>query len=74
MNAEEIKKKLAEAGINIGGWQNQGERKVKSPLIEKQKESLAKLEGLLQQQIEQDKQKLGELHANLTRLKHGGSR
>jgi hypothetical protein len=74
MNVEDIKRKLAEAGIKTGeGWADHGPREVRSPLVEKQRENLQKLEVLLEQQIEQDKMKLSELHVALTRLKHGGS-
>ncbi len=75
MDIDEMKRRLAEAGVNVGGgWQQKGNKTVRSPILEKQRENLVKLEGFLEQQIEQDKNQMAELHATLTRLKHGGSR
>jgi len=74
MNPDDIKKKLREAGIPVDGkWEKQGPREVKSPILEKQRETMRKLEGLLVQQVENDKQKMADLQAALMRLKHGGS-
>lgn len=75
MDIEEMKRKLVEAGVNLGqGWQQKEGKTVRSPILEKQRENLEKLEGFLGEQIEQDKKQMAELHATLTRLKHGGSR
>lgn len=73
MTPEEIRQKLKEAGINVGeGWTENGERYVKSPLIERQKKMLGKIEGLLEQQIQEDQQKVAELHIALQRIRNGG--
>ena len=70
---DDIKKKLAEAGIPVdGSWSSTEEKTVKSPLVEKQKELLRKLEPLVEQQIESDQQRVADLHIALQRLKHGG--
>jgi hypothetical protein len=74
MNPDDIKKKLREAGIPIDGkWHEQGARKVKSPILEKQRETMRQLEGLLVKQVEKDKEKMSELQAALIKLKHGGA-
>lgn len=74
MTPDEIKKKLEDAGIPVGGgWgPTRARTNVKSPIVTKQKEALRKIEGLLLQQVEQDKQRVADLHAALQRIKHGG--
>jgi len=73
MTPEELRAKLEEAGIPVGEpWTTTQERVVESPLLKRQKETLHKLEGLLENQIETDKKKVAELHGALVRLKHGG--
>jgi hypothetical protein len=73
MTPDEIRAKLREAGIPTdGSWGTTEERTVKSPLVEKQRELLRKLEGLMVQQIEQDTERVADLHIALQRLKHGG--
>lgn len=74
MTEEELRRKLKEAGIPVGEpWSQSTERTAKSPLIEQQKKTLRKLEGLVERQIEEDQQRVAELHAALVRLKHGGA-
>lgn len=73
MNVDEIKARLREAGVPTdGSWTATEEKTVKSPLVEKQKDLLRKLEGLVEQQIEQDTERVADLHIALQRLKHGG--
>jgi len=74
MTPDELRKKLAEAGIGVGSWQEGGGKTVESPLLKRQKELLGRLETLLQQQVEQDTKKVAELQDTLFRLKHGGGR
>jgi len=73
---EDIKtvlKKLQEAGIPADGtWHKSEAREAKAPIIEKQKELLSKLTGVLEMQIEQDKQLVADLQAKLVKIKHGG--
>lgn len=70
---EEIKKKLAEAGVNVDGqWKKSSGGSVKSPLIERERALLGQLEKLLVQQISQDQAQVADLHAKLQLLKHGG--
>ena len=74
MSPEEIKKKLAEAGIGVNSWtQSNGKKEVKSPIVEKQKKLLGELSILLEQQIENDKRTVAELHVKMQKLKQGGS-
>jgi hypothetical protein len=40
--------------------------------VKRQKAALRKIESLLVQQVEQDKQKVADLHIALQRIKHGG--
>jgi len=72
-SADEIKQKLRDAGVPLGGeWSDTEERTVKSPLVERQKEVLRKLEGLVERQISTDQERVADLHVALQRLKHGG--
>jgi len=72
-SADEIKQKLRDAGVPLGGeWSDTEERTVKSPLVERQKEVLRKLEGLVERQIATDQERVADLHVALQRLKHGG--
>lgn len=73
MTLEEMREKLKEAGINLEGeWQEEPEKNAKSPIIERQKKLLSKIEVLLDQQIREDQQKVAQLHLALQRIKHGG--
>jgi hypothetical protein len=73
MDAEEIKKKLRESGIPIGGWtQTEAKSGVRIPLVERQAVALKKIESILESQMQKDQQQLAELHAMLQKLKHGG--
>lgn len=74
MTPDEIRKKLEEAGIPVGdGWgPTRARTNIESPIVKKQKDALRKIEALLVQQVEQDKQRVSELHATLQRIKHGG--
>jgi hypothetical protein len=72
MTPDEIKKKLRDAGIPVDGWGETVEGDVKSPVLERQKEALGKVEVIIQRQLEEDQRKMAELHAVLQRLKHGG--
>lgn len=72
MSPEDIKKRLEEAGLPGNGWQSGEARSAKSPLVEKQKESLKKLRSLLALQIDQDQEQMSKLASSLNRLKHGG--
>lgn len=70
---DDILKKLREAGIPTdGNWHKTESREAKSPLIEKQKELLGKLKGVLEMQVEKDKQLMADLQVKLAKLKHGG--
>lgn len=74
MTEEELRAKLEEAGIPVGEpWVQTNEKVTTSPLIERKKEVLRKLEGLVEHQIEQDKKRVSDLHAALVRIKHGGA-
>ena len=73
MTPEEIRQKLKEAGIDIGGeWRDEPEKNAKSPVIERQKKLLSQVQGLLEQQVREDQEKVAQLHLALQRIKHGG--
>lgn len=74
MDKDQIRKILEDAGIPVtGDWQpTQKLTGVQSPILQRQKDALQKLEGLLQQQLEQDQQKMADLHVALQKIKHGG--
>jgi hypothetical protein len=74
MTPEEIREKLKEAGIPVGGeWgSTKPQTSVEPPIVKRQKAALRQIEALLEQQIEQDKQRVADLHATLQRIKHGG--
>ncbi len=74
MTPEEIKERLKEAGIPVGdGWgQTKQQTSVEPPVVKRQKEALRKIEALLVEQVEQDKQRVADLHIALQRIKHGG--
>ncbi len=70
---DDILKKLREAGIPTDGkWTSTTQGTHKSPILEKQKDLLEKLESLLVLQVEKDKQLMADMQQKLSRLKHGG--
>jgi len=69
---EALRAKLRELGLPHDDWEPTETGDRKSPMVERQKDALRKLKGLLEQQIEQDKEKLATLHTTVQRLKHGG--
>ena len=70
---DDVRKKLAEAGIHPdGNWKTSRGGIVASPLLEKQRLLLGRLEELLLLQISQDQAQVADLHAKLQTLKHGG--
>jgi len=71
MTLDEMQEKLKALGISPGQWRSTGGTTT-SPLLERQKENLRKLRGLLVKQVEKDKQQLSDLHAAAQRMKHGG--
>lgn len=72
---DEIRKKLAEAGLKPDGqWVNAKARTARTPMLERQKDLLVSLEALLVQQIAQDTSQVADLLAKLQHLKHGGGR
>lgn len=73
MTADELRARLKSLGIPVGEWTVTEEQKnVVPPVISRQKRSLEAIERLLERQIEEDHQKVADLHATLQRLKHGG--
>jgi len=74
MDAEEIKRRLEEAGIPAdGSWKKTKSKKGVVPrIVEQQAEALRKIEGILQSQLEKDKQTSADLHIALQRIKNGG--
>ncbi len=73
MDLDEIRKKLAEAGVPLDNtWGSTESREVRSPLVERQKANLRSLGTLLEQQLDADQERVADLHARLQMLKHGG--
>lgn len=75
MTADEIKRRLEEAGIPVGGWaETKGGERPLPEMLKRQRAVLEAVRALVQAQVEQDKAKVAELHETLERLKHGGGR
>lgn len=72
LNLDEMRAKLDALGIPHDGWTKTPGGETRSPLLEKQKESVRRLKALLEEQIGKDKQQISDLHAAVQRLKHGG--
>lgn len=73
MDANEIKRKLEQAGIPVGEWsQTKGGTRPLPPTLVRQRALLEQLKGLLEHQIENDKLKVAELSETVNRMKHGG--
>jgi len=72
MTPDEIKKKLQEMGVPLNGWGDTNTGTVKSPILEKQKGALGKIQALLEAQVQQDQEVLSQLHIALQKAKHGG--
>ena len=69
MTKEEIIEMLKARGIPVGEWEQQNEKVVKSPLIERQKENLKRLATLIEMQIKQDVETVADLHIALHKVK-----
>jgi hypothetical protein len=70
---DDLRKKLADAGIPTGTWtRTDGGTRPLPPSVLRQKELLTKLRDLLQGQVDRDKAKLAELYETVSRLNHGG--
>lgn len=73
MDADEIKKRLLEMGIPVGGWgDSKPGAKPITPTLVRQRDALEKVKDLLQQQLDQQIEKRAALQETLMRLKHGG--
>tara|TARA_R110000824_G_scaffold277815_2_gene466010 strand:+ start:129 stop:356 length:228 start_codon:yes stop_codon:yes gene_type:complete len=73
MSPDELRAKLEEAGIPVGEpWKTTREKVVRSPLVERQKVTLRKIEGLIEHQLAEDQKRVADLNIALVRLKHGG--
>jgi hypothetical protein len=74
---EEAKAKLRALGLDPENPAWAQGRKVdlaNLPSLQKQRESLAKVQGLLEQQVEQDQRQVLALREQLARLKRGGGK
>lgn len=72
---EDIKQKLADAGIPVGGWvETKGGERPAPPSLMRQRALLEKLRDLIKSRVEQDQVLLSELHETANRIKHGGGR
>ena len=72
MTPDEIKKKLQEMGVPVNEWGATNAGNVKSPILEKQKMALDKMQALLEAQVQKDQEVLSQLHVALQKAKHGG--
>ena len=74
MDAEEIKKRLREAGVPADGYwkETKSQKGVMPKIVKEQAEALRKIEGILQNQLEKDKQIAADLHIALQHIKNGG--
>jgi len=74
MTVEKLREALEALGVSTDGdWKQTTARdNIESPIVTRQKDALRKIEKLLVNQVEQDKQQVADLHIALQRLKHGG--
>lgn len=75
MTPEDLKKKLAELGINPDEPQWMGTKSAdlgQLPLIKNQRDSLAKVKALLEAQVAGDQEQILRLQEQMARLKRGG--
>jgi len=74
MTVEKLREALEALGVSTDGdWKQTTARdNIESPIVTRQKDALRKIEKLLVNQVEQDKQQVAALHIALQRLKHGG--
>ena len=74
MTVEKLREALEALGVSTdGAWKQTTARdNIESPIVTRQKDALRKIEKLLVNQVEQDKQQVADLHIALQRLKHGG--
>lgn len=74
MTAEEIRARLAEAGLLDGEWGHREESKVgQPPYAKKLREGAEVIRDMLEEQVRKDKQALAEAVEALARLEHGGA-
>lgn len=75
MDADEIKRKLEEAGLGdaLGGWgQSKGGPRPAPQIIQRQRAFLEKAKEILEAQLAKDRATAADLREKLERLKHGG--
>lgn len=75
MTPDELKKKLHDLGIypDAPAWtKSQSVDLGKLPVIQQQREALAKVKELLQAQVQSDEAQIHTLREQLARLKRGG--
>lgn len=69
----ELQKILEKMGVkNPGQWGESPERTVRLPMVDRQKEALLKLRGVLEGIVEKDRQTVIQLREQINRLKYGG--
>ena len=75
MDADEIKRRLAEAGIPVGQWgaSASGEKGL-PPALQRQRDALQQIKAVLEGQLTKDRAQRAEMYTTMTRLKHGGGR
>lgn len=72
---EDIKEQFRKAGMPVGEWSEEKERKLNTPdAVHRLKEGSEKIRDVLQEQVKQDKAQLAVAVEELKRLEHGGAR
>ena len=69
---DDLKKKLAEAGIPLGTWSAPGSSRREVDPFGRVRTILEGIEGALSKQVEADVKKVSDLQARLEKLKSGG--
>jgi len=73
MDIDEIKRRLAEAGLDTDRWgASKGGSRPAPPSVERARALLENTLQLLQQQVASDQAQISDLHEQVNRLKHGG--
>jgi len=69
---QELQDLLTRAGLGNGQWGELPERLVSLGTVEDQKNALLKLQGLLEQVVENDRRTVVRLKEQVNRLRYGG--
>jgi len=70
--AEQVEKRLREAGVPVNGWFETQESPVHAEALQNQVALLDQLKGLLQAQLDDDMRQIDALRRQLAMKQHGG--